>query len=348
MLKNLFGNSKSLAIDIGTNAIKIVELQLINEKIKLTNFEIAYLPPDIIVDAIITNPEYVEDCIKKILYKLKIKTKNVIIGISGKLIIVKTIRLLRRSYEDLKKTIIWEAEQYIPFNINEIVIDFQILPDSEEEKESKEMNVLLVAAKKDGVEKYINLLKKIRLNPIIIDVDSFAVANAYEKNTNNLSDVVSLINIGATIMNITILENNRLQFTRDVSIGGYSFTKSIQNQMKLDYRSAEEKKKEMEIDKIDISIADEMLMEIQRSFSYYKSTIADVDVNKIVLSGGCANLKGIDTYFNKKLSLPVEIINPINKIQVNLEKFNIQYLRAIAPMLTVSIGLAIRGLTNND
>lgn len=348
-MKGIFKKRKKiLAIDIGSNSIKAVELVAKNKTIQLNTVDVYNLPPDAIVNSVIVNSTIVEEGIRKILERKKIKTKEVIIGLSGRAIIVKIIKLLKRSYEELQKTILWEVEQYIPFNINEVIVDFQILPEVEDST-TKEMEILLVVVKKEKVKKHIEVFHQVGLHPTIVDLDSFAIVNLYLYGLSNMAEEtkggVCLVNIGASFTNINILENGVLYLSRDVLIGGYEFTKFLQNELNLEYLEAEEKKKKLEITQINPSITDEIVMEIKRSFDYYKSTIKEIEINKVFLSGGCSNIKGFDTYVTEKLGTSTTVINPLSKIEIG-KRVNFETLTKVSSPsdLTVAIGLALRGV----
>jgi len=251
----MFGTKTSLlGLDIGSYAVKIVHLQESKGTYRLRDMGISQIPPNVIVEGSIKDPDAVQMAIKKLISNLKTKVKGVATSIAGWSVIIKKVDLPQMSEEELADNIQLEAEQYIPFNVEDVNIDFQILGSSSEKADR--MEVMLVAAKKEVIEDYVNLIKKAGLQPQIVDVDFFALENAFEANYEATeSGGVALVDIGATKMNINVLKNGVSMFNRDASIGGYRYqiTEDIQQRFGLDYEEAEKVKLGMSSEKVPLS-----------------------------------------------------------------------------------------------
>ncbi|MBI2877832.1 MAG: type IV pilus assembly protein PilM, partial [Candidatus Tectomicrobia bacterium] len=326
----------------------------------LLNFGVLPIPPEAIVDGAIIDAETIIEAIKHLVKSEQIKTKDVVTAVSGTSVIVKKINLPPMSEADLQASISWEAEQYIPFNIEDVHLDFQILKSPHEEKgdESKElMEVLLVAAKKEKIEDYVNLITGAGLNPLIVDVDVFAIENSYEINHGLPAEQsLALIDIGASVMNINILKDGVTTFTQDTSIGGQLYTEALQKRFNLSFEQAEALKMGVEVREISpseilpilTSVTEEIAMKIQQSFEFYRTaSAAEREIDKIILSGGCAKLQGIDQYLSDRLSIPVEVADPFERILFDEKQFDPEYLMELAPVAAIGVGLASRSLGDN-
>jgi type IV pilus assembly protein PilM len=263
------------------------------------------------------------------------------------------------SSADLEKSIQFEAEPYIPFDIKEVNISTHIVRDVVEENVAK-METVLVAAKKDILQERMHIIETAGLKPLIIDVDAFAIENSYEANHDGTGEepgTVMLLNIGASTSNINILEKGSTKVVRDLFIGGSSITNAVQKGLQVDFNTAEKMKKEKgvilpdeenaAVDENDIQfsmsmmpVLQELVGEIQRSIDYYQApTEGEMRVEKIVLSGGTALLKNIDRFFSKELNIPVEINDPFSNISTKGASGDWE---EYAPIFAVAMGLALR------
>ncbi|GAK52824.1 type IV pilus assembly protein PilM [Candidatus Moduliflexus flocculans] len=348
----MFGNSKQVVgLDIGASSIKVVQLQQSKKGTELKTFGMLPLAPEVIVDGAIMDAEVVVDTIKQAIKEFKAKGKYAAISVAGHSVIVKKIIVADMSRKELEGAIETEAQQYIPFDIEDVNVDFQIL-ESDESLESGEMAILLVAVKKEKVEEHIQLIREAKLDPIVVDVDAFALENAYELNYEVEPDlVVGLVDIGASTMNINILQDGVSSFVRDISIGGDQYTEAIQKEFNVSFDVAERLKRGQLIEDIsqdDVlaivnTVSDDIAVEIQRSFDFFRASTMDVAVDKLYLSGGCSLFGGIDRFFEEKLGVQVEIFNPFRNIKIP-RKFDKDYIESIAPQAAVAIGLALRRL----
>lgn len=348
----MFGNSKQvIGLDIGASSIKVVQLAQSKKGTELKTFGVLPLAPEVIVDGAIMDAEVVVDTIKQAVKEFKAKGKYAAISVAGHSVIVKKIIVADMSRKELEGAIETEAQQYIPFDIEDVNVDFQIL-ESNESLESGEMAILLVAVKKEKVEEHIQLIREASLDPIVVDVDAFALENAYELNYELEPDlVVGLVDIGASTMNINILQDGVSSFVRDISIGGDQYTEAIQKEFNVSFDVAERLKRGQLIEDIsqdDVlaivnTVSDDIAVEIQRSFDFFRASTMDVAVDKLYLAGGCSLFGGIDRFFEEKLGVQVEIFNPFRNIKVP-RRFDKDYIESIAPQAAVAVGLALRRL----
>ncbi len=341
----LFGKSKGfIGLDIGTNSIKLLEIEESKGGYRLKNFGIADLPKDSIVNGSIVNHEGLVSALQKLTSNLKIKAKNTVASISGNPVIIKKITMPLTTDEELEESIKFEAEQYIPFDLQEVNIDFQIL--NVEEEKADQMNVMLVAAKKVMIEEYTKVLMDAGLKPIILDVDVFALENAFEMNYQvEENQNIALIDIGASTININITKDNVSAFTRDIFLGGNQITEELQKKFSISFEEAEAMKTGGGLEDEDIikQGCDNITSEIKKSLDFYTSTTYE-SIAKIYLSGGCAKIAGIRESIEEMLNVPAEIIDCLQNIKYDGSSFDQEYIEDITPLASVSVGLALRRL----
>jgi len=346
---SLFKKTDLVGLDIGASSIKAIQLKRAGRGFELMHLGIAPLPPETIVDGVIMDANAVVSAVNQIYAENAIKTKEVAVAVSGHSVIVKKIRMTQMKEEELRQSIQWEAEQYIPFAIEDVNIDFQIIgaPTSE----SQEMEVLLVAVKKDIVNDYQNIITTAGLNTMVVDVDAFALENAYTISYEIKPDeVVALVNLGAAVMTINILKNGISTFTRDSVIGGNRYTEAIQKGLALSYDQAEKLKMGQEVEghgfeeaqSIITEVNGELVGEIRRSLDFFRSSSQDEHIHKLLLSGGSARLPGLLEFLSQSLEIPGEIANPLRNIKADPKRFDPEYLEFIAPQTAISVGLALR------
>ncbi|MBN1880019.1 type IV pilus assembly protein PilM [bacterium] len=348
----MFGKGKQLiGLDIGTSAVKMVVLKEQMKGFSLQALGYEPLPPEVIVDGAIMDSAIVVDAIQKIVKDQKIRRKNVALSVSGHSVIVKKITLPKMSQEELDESIHWEAEQYIPFDIDDVNIDFHIL--EEQNIGGNEMEVILVAVKKDKVNDYTNLVRQAGLTPLVVDVDGFAIGNQFELNYGLDSDrVIALIDIGAGVMNINIVQGRQHMLYRDISIGGNQFTDAIQKELNVSYHQAESIKRGEDVEGVSRDVADDIINsvaedlshEIQRSFDYFKATSSTSGIDQVVLTGGCSKTRRGDIagFLSERLGVEVIVGNPLRNVSFNQKKFDPVMIEEIAPMCAVAVGLALR------
>jgi len=344
------GRSKdAVGLDIGASSVKAVQLKRGRGVHELVRLGIAPLHPETIVDGVIMDSGTVISAIQQIFAENQIKTKDVVVAVSGHSVIVKKIRVTKMKREELEEAIPFEAEQYVPYAIEDVNLDFQVLENAD--PSANELDVLLVAVKKDIVNDYLSIISTAGLNAVVVDVDAFALENAFELAYETDRDqVVGLVNLGAAVMNINILQGGFSEFTRDSPIGGTRYTESIQKMLGLSYEQAETLKLGGEVDgrtlrdaqpAIDMVNA-EAAGEIRRSFDFFRSSSHSDTIHRVFLSGGCARLPGLVEYLSENLEIPFEVANPLRTIKADPKKIDPAYLETIAPQLAVSVGLALR------
>jgi type IV pilus assembly protein PilM len=344
----LFSKSKDIiGVDIGSSAVKLVQLRALKEGYQLQSIGTLPLPAEAIVDNTLMDSSSVVETVKQLVGSLNIKAKEVGCSISGNSVIIRKISLPVMPVEELEDQIQWEAEQYIPFDINDVNVDFQIL--SPDEQDPSKMNVLLVASKKDIIDDYQTVFAEAGLKLVVMDVDSFAVQNAYEMNyPTEQNEVVALVNIGASIINLNIVSGGVSLFTRDVQMGGNLYTEEIQKQFGVSGEDAEAKKlaaadsDDPRLKDILQRVNESMSQEIRRSLDFYNSTAGEGKISKVYLSGGAAKTARLLETVQRRLALPVEMLNPFLKVTVNEKEFDARLLQELAPLVTVAVGLATR------
>ena len=351
----MFAMRKKLLVglDIGTHSVKLVRLKQKGKSYQLLNFGVLPLRPEAIVDGNIVDAEAVVEALRNLIRMEKIKTKDVSTAVSGQAVIVKRIRMPQMTEKELSEAIQGEAEQHIPFEISDVNIDFQILPTvrEDDERADNQMDVLLVAAKKAKIRDYTDLLTAAGLNPVVVDIDVFALENEYEITNGQELGVVALVDIGATTMNINILRAGFTLFQRDIAIGGHRYTSAIQKELNVSYEQAEaakmgiglsDKHSQEEILAIMAGVSEEIGEEIQRSFEFFRTTAADEVIDRMIISGGCACIKGLDRFLSNRLGLPVTVADPFRGLYYSEKLFDPEYLQDMAPVAAVSVGLALR------
>src|SRR5436190_14594674 len=298
----MFGLNKSKSIvglDIGSSAVKAVELRPVGKGFKVVAVAIEPVPLDSIVDGAIIDGGAVADAIRRIFNRKTFKTKDVAASLSGNAVIVKKISLPVMTESELAESIYWEAEQYIPFDIQDVNLDYQILDAGTSAQSKGSMEVLLVAAKKEKIADYAGVISQAGCVPVVVDVDAFALQNACEVNYGlDPGAVVVLINAGASAVNINIISDGQSLFTRDISFGGNAYTEAVQRELNLPFDAAELAKKGHPVDDVTFeevkpvlhAMTENVLLEIQKTFDFFKASAASDHIDRIFLCGGAAQV----------------------------------------------------------
>jgi len=340
-----------LGLDIGSGSIKMLQLKESTGKLKVERFGMKPLPAEMIVDGSIMDGLGVVTAIKELATEQKLKNKNVALSISGTSVIVKKITLPPMPEEELDKQIKFEAEQYIPFDINDVYLDFHILSQGTESSAAQgEMEVLLVATKKDKLNDYANAVREAGLTPKVVDVDAFAVENMYCANYDvSPAELTAIVNIGASVMNINILKGGVSAFTRDIAVGGNRYSERVQQDLGLSLEDAETAKKgqlpNVNADALHQAVAavnEEVATEIGRSFDYFRTTSPDEDIARIVLCGGCSKIKSLPVKIAEQLGIETSVANPFKKLDTTALKKSHEEIERVAPETAVVVGLALR------
>jgi len=340
------GGSKTIVgLDIGSSSIKAVELKKSRGGIELSHVGVEPLANDVVVDSMIMDSPAVASAITKLFTESGIKSKAVATSVSGHSVIVKRIQVATMTEDQLTENINTEAAQHIPFDIADVNIDYQILSD---DLSGPQMDVLLVAVKKDKILNYTNVLSMAGKAPTIVDIDVFALQNCYEYNYEpSPGSTVALLNLGASVMNINILKGPTPLFTRDVSVGGHQYTDALQKELDLSFDDAEALKLGEKVGTVSEDaklpilqqVTEIIVLEIQKTFDFFRATAAGEHIERIYLAGGSSKVPGLMEALRQEFSLPVEVLNPFAKID---PAANSELIDRNAGQLAVAVGLALR------
>jgi type IV pilus assembly protein PilM len=347
----VFRRAKSLVgLDIGSSAVKAVELKPAGKGYKVTAFGSEPVPPDSIVDGAIIDSAAVADAIRRLFDARGIKTREVAASLSGNAVIVKKITLPVMTEAELAESIYWEAEQYIPFDIQDVNLDYQIL-DSGADGGKGTMDVLLVAAKKEKIADYTGVIAQAGRSAVVVDVDAFALQNAYEINYGiEPGAVVVLLNAGASATNINILNGDQSVFTRDISIGGNAYTEALQKELSLPFEQADQLKRGIPVEGVTFedarpvlrAVTENVMLEIQKTFDFFKATASSDRIDRIMVSGGASRAEGFTEMLADRFEAPVESFDPFKRVGIDLKKFDVGTPEDVAPTVAVAVGLALR------
>jgi type IV pilus assembly protein PilM len=348
----VFRRAKSLVgLDIGSSAVKAVELKPSGKGYKVTAFGAESVPPDSIVDGAIIDGAAVADAIRRLFEGRKIQTKDVAASLSGNAVIVKKITLPVMTDTELAESIYWEAEQYIPFDIQDVNLDYQILDPGDAAAGKATMDVLLVAAKKEKIADYTGVIAQAGRTAVVVDVDAFALQNAFEVNYGiEPGQAVVLLNAGASATNINILQGEQSVFTRDISIGGNAYTEALQKELNLPFEQADQLKRGEAVDGVTFedarpvlrAVSENVMLEIQKTFDFFKATAASDRIDRIVVSGGASRAEGFLEMLTERFDAPVELFDPFRRVAFDAKRFQVDVLSDIAPTAAVAVGLALR------
>ena len=343
-----FGKKQSLVgLDIGSHSVKVVELEAqANKQYRLVNWGISQPLAEAIVDGEIMDRQLVTDAISNLFETRHIKSKTVVAAVSGRAVIVKKITMNKLSAEDAQQAIYWEAEQHVPYDINDVSLDFEILGSAP--NDPQQMQVLLVAAKKDMVVSFSDLIREAGLTPIIVDVDSFAAQNAIEANYDMApEEVVAILNVGSEMTNINIVQAGVPYFTKDLQVGGSSFTEAVQRKFNLSQAEAAaavrgESGPGLEVTPVIEQSCEGIATALDRAQAYLRTAGEAGSISRILVCGGSALTPGVTDFLNRRFHVPAEVVNPLARIQYDPGLFAGQDVMKVAPLLTVGIGLSLR------
>jgi type IV pilus assembly protein PilM len=348
----VFGKSRTvIGLDIGSSAVKAVELKASGKAFRVVAFAMEPLPADAIVDGAIIDAGAVADAVRRLFEGNKaFKSKDVCASLSGNAVIVKKITLPVMTQTELDESIYWEAEQYIPFDIQDVNLDYQILDPGTGPDSHGSMSVLLVAAKKEKIGDYVGVIAQAGRNPVVVDVDAFALQNAYETNYGlEPGRVVVLLNAGASAINVNILQGDQSVFTRDISMGGNAYTEAVQKELDVPYDLAEELKKGTPVDGATFedarpvlrAVTESVLLEIQKTFDFYKASAASDQINRIVVSGGASRVEDFRELLQQRFGTPVDEFDPFRTVSWNPKTLGAASVD-VAASAAVAVGLALR------
>jgi type IV pilus assembly protein PilM len=345
----MFGKKKGLVgLDLGSSSVKAVELKKKGSAYELVNLGMEGLGQDTVVDGAIMDSFSVSTAIDKIFSENKIKVKEVATAVSGHSVIVKRITVTAGTEEEVASAIPYEAQQYIPFDMADVNLSYQVLGPA---TVGTGFDAMLVAVKRDKILNHTNVLSQAGKVPVVVDIDAFALQNAFEVSYDPPPDrMIALLNIGASIMNINIVRGGVPLFTRDVSVGGNQYTDTLQKELDLSFEDAEKLKQGQELPNIAPdaktphirSVSEILLLEVQKTFDFFRQTTTTENIQQIYVAGGTARIEGLVDLLKEEFNIPIEIMNPFQTVDINPSKFDTSYINEIAPRMSVAVGLALR------
>ena len=343
-----------IGLDIGSSSVKVVQIKETSKGLQLINFGFEPLPAQTIVDGAIMNQGAVVEAIRTLRDNLGIKGREVATAISGHSVIIKKIKVPPMTPEELEEQIPWEAEHHIPFSKDDVEIDHQLI--TGEAAGDGQMELLLVAAKKEVVADYSMVIREAKLVPTVMDVAAFTIQNAFEANYPVVpEEAIAVINVGATLSNINIIAGGTSAFTRDVTVGGNAFTEEIQKRLNVSQEEAEAWKigsageganevVPQEVEAVIASVADGVAGKFQRSLDFYLASSTDATISKIYLCGGSAKVPALQRALESKARTAVEAMDPFRKVAVDARRFDVAFVQQHSAEAAVAVGLSLRRL----
>ncbi len=348
-MNSLFSKSENLVgLDVGSHSVKLVEVNSSGEAPKLVNMGVAPLPRDSFVEGRLAKPELVAEAIRSLATHLKVKRKSVAVSISGYDVMIKKIELPTMTEDELAERMQSELGQYIPYNIEEVDVDYQVIDVSKNRPNF--MDVLLVAAKKESISDFNNLLRLAGFEPLVVDVDFFALSNSFEATCGFGEERVALLDLGANKSLLNIAHRGLPVFTRSISIGGNQLTDAIKDTFSIGFEEAESVKlgdsqgkyPAKDLEEIFVSTVSGWVTQCQRALDFYYHNFPEDKVGSIYLSGGSCKIPGLDKVLHEHLDLPVEVFNPVSRIHHDAKLFDPAYVEYVGPQMAISFGLALR------
>jgi type IV pilus assembly protein PilM len=338
-----------IGVDIGTSSIKVCQLKETRRGFGLVKLGYTPLPAQTIVDGHVMNSQAVVEGLQRAFSEAKIRQKDVAVSISGQAVIIRKITVPMMTAAELDEQIQWEAEQHIPFDIKDVHVDYEVL---RRRPEAGQMDLLLVAAKRDEISDYTQIARSAKLRPLVVDIDAFTVQNLFEVNRGIPPDqTFAIINVGASLASINIVSNGASAFTRDIANGGNYITEQIQKQLGIPFEQAEDFKCASvtghaqipeQIHPIIESVCDSIAGEIQRSLDFFLATSGESEMHRIYITGGSSNLPALPAAVSRRARVGVEVLQPLERIAVEGKDVNQQLLQTRAAQLCVALGLAMR------
>jgi type IV pilus assembly protein PilM len=348
-LSGLFsgGEKTAVGLSIGCSSIKLVELKKTGEGWKLLHFGMVQLPEDAVVNREIVNAIAVVESLKTLVEQIQLQTKSVCTSISGTSVIIKRMQLEVPNLKDLQEQVFWEAEQYIPFDVSEVVMDYQLLSRGKDNK----TDVLLVAVKRSILDVYMASIQDAGLKPKVVDVDFFSLQNLYEANypDSNSSAAVAIVDVGASATKIVVVQDGIPVFTKDSTLGGKALTQEIQKHLNLSYQDAEALKvggqgsgMPQEVSELMHVTAENISTEMKRVLDFYNASSSGASISSILMTGGGSKIPHLSKMVEDATGVPTQLLNPFNSIIYDPDVFSQEYLASISAVAAVPIGLALR------
>jgi type IV pilus assembly protein PilM len=340
--KNLVG------VDIGASSIKVVQLKETRKKLQILRWGYATLPPQTIIDGHVMNSGVVAEALARIFHDGKIQQRDVAVGVYGQSVIVRKITVPMMTAAELDEQIHWEAEQHIPFDIKLMSVDYEVL---RRRPEAGQMDLLLVAAKKDEISDYAGILREAKLKPIVVDINAFTIQNIFEHQYGLPPDAtIALLNVGAAVSSLNIVSKGVSAFTREITNAGNAITEEIRKALGCSYEQAEAYKQgggptqivPQEVTQIINQACQGLAGEIQRSLDFYLATSGEQEIGRIYISGGSAYLAPLVQAIERRARVPVQLFDPMVNLSVEAKVANEPQLRSVAAQMVVALGLSLR------
>lgn len=344
----IFGSKRLLGLDIGTSSIKVAEVEVHRNGANLLSFGMTPTPVNSINNGDITNAQSISVAIQSLISELKIKRKNVVTGLWGTAVIIKKITIPKIERKLISEQIKWEAEQYIPFDVNDISLTYHII---NPKTAGETYDILLIAAQNELVNTYIGVVSTSGLQLNVLDVSAFALANCFELNYGRLNgDTVAILNIGAGVTNFVIISAGEVVFARDIPVGGLNYTTEIHKELSISMNEAESMKISAAHgsavpDQVQgaISATNEMVAEeIRNSYDFFSSSNAGLQVSRFFVTGGSSVIPGLIQQIQTGTGLACELFDPMSRIKSKNKKLTADYLQQVSPFSAVALGLALR------
>jgi len=350
------GEGRNLVgVDIGTASIKVCQVKETRKGLGLVRLGYAPLGPQVIVDGQVMDSGAVVEALQKVFHDAKIRQKECALSVSGQSVIIRKITVPMMTEAELEEQIQWEAEQHIPFDIKDVHVDYQVL---RRRAEASQMDLLLVAAKRDQIEEYAQLARTAKLKPMVCDIDAFTVQNLFEySRTLPQNQTIALINIGASLSSLNIIANGVSAFTREIANGGNGITEEIQKQLNVPHDQAEAYKcggsasaddptragmVPQQVVQVIEAVSDTIAAEIQRSLDFFMATSGEGEIARIYVTGGSANLAALARAIERRARVSVETWSPVEKLTIEAKEVDPMLLQTRAAQLSVALGLSLR------
>ena len=353
MLGKLFGQSKQslIGIDVSSSACKVLELSKADDHIRVERYAVEPLPQNSVVEHAITEVEQVAQAVERAVKRSGTRCRHAAVAVAGAHVITKTIKMpANLSDAELQTQIEMEADHYIPYPLDEVNMDYQVLGASEDNAD--EMEVLMAACRKEIVDDYVAVIQGPGLTPAVVDIETYAMENAYSLIAEHMpgggmEKTVAILDIGATTTNINVIHNNHSVYSRDHTFGGRQLTEEIQRRYGLSYEEAGLAKKQGGLpDNYQTDVLrpfmEAMCQETMRALQFFYSSSPFNSVDQLLLAGGCAQIPGVDEMVAARIGVPAMVANPFASMSL-ASRIKPQMLASDAPSLMISCGLAMRG-----
>jgi len=339
------GRKSAIGLSIGSSSIKLVELKKGKSGWKLLHFGMVALPQDCIVNREIVNPVAITESLKTLLSQVRLQSRQVCISLSGNAVILKRMQLEVPNMKELQDQVFWEAEQYLPFDVSEVVMDYQLLSKGKDGN----ADVLLIAVKRSILDAYMACVEDAGLEPSVVDLDFFALQNAFEANYPlQPGESAVVVDIGATATKLVVVKDGVPVFTKDSALGGQNLTADIQKHLKLSFADAEALKTgaggtvPQEVSDLMNVMSENLGREIKRTLDFYSASSSGAPITYVILAGGAAKIPGLSRAVEEAVQLPTQVMNPFNAVSYDPAVFTQEYVNSIGPIAAVPIGLALR------